>query len=175
MRQQYKERHPFTGAAPGGWGWTPRPGSVPDADDSPGALLALSLLDPQPPLTSASPATEPGALPTLSLLDPRWTRWWHRDGVGADVEKGLFWLLNLQNSDGGWPTFCRGWTKLPFDRSGSDLTAHAIRALWEWLPLEYPDSRYAIDCGFAFLAKDQRQDGSWLPLWFGNQHAPDAV
>ena len=23
-----------------------------------------------------------------------------------------------------WPTFCRGWGRLPFDRSGSDLTAH---------------------------------------------------
>ncbi len=25
----------------------------------------------------------------------------------------------------------------------------------------------------AYLAKQQRPDGSWLPLWFGNQHAPD--
>jgi squalene-hopene/tetraprenyl-beta-curcumene cyclase len=29
--------------------------------------------------------------------------------------------------------------------------------------------------GFQFLAKHQRPDGSWLPLWFGNQHAPDDV
>ena len=27
--------------------------------------------------------------------------------------------------------------------------------------------------GFAYLARTQRPDGSWLPLWFGNQHAPD--
>jgi squalene-hopene/tetraprenyl-beta-curcumene cyclase len=27
--------------------------------------------------------------------------------------------------------------------------------------------------GFAYLARNQRPDGSWLPLWFGNQHAPD--
>jgi len=25
----------------------------------------------------------------------------------------------------------------------------------------------------AYLACTQRPDGSWLPLWFGNQHAPD--
>ncbi len=34
---------------------------------------------------------------------------------------GLIWLLALQNRDGGWPTFCRGWGVLPFDRSGADL------------------------------------------------------
>ena len=27
--------------------------------------------------------------------------------------------------------------------------------------------------GFAYLARTQRPDGSWLPLWFGNQHMPD--
>ena len=27
----------------------------------------------------------------------------------------------------------------------------------------------------AYLARKQRPDGSWLPLWFGNQHAPDDV
>ena len=30
---------------------------------------------------------------------------------------GVTWLLDLQNRDGGIPTFCRGWTNLPFDRS----------------------------------------------------------
>src|SRR5262249_28047613 len=40
--RQFHERHPYTGADPGGWGWTDLPGSVPDADDTPGALLALS-------------------------------------------------------------------------------------------------------------------------------------
>src|SRR4030088_1793974 len=25
----------------------------------------------------------------------------------------------------------------------------------------------------AFLTRYQRADGSWLPLWFGNQHAPN--
>ena len=43
LRQQYKERHPYTGADPGGWAWTHLPGGVPDADDTPGALLALRI------------------------------------------------------------------------------------------------------------------------------------
>ena len=29
----------------------------------------------------------------------------------------------------------------------------------------------SIDRGFAYLDTTQRPDGSWLPLWFGNQHA----
>src|SRR2546429_6720204 len=30
-----------------------------------------------------------------------------------------------------------------------------------------------MKAGFNYLSKQQRPDGSWLPLWFGNQHAPD--
>ena len=71
--------------------------------------------------------------------------------------------------DGGVPTFCRGWGKLPFDRSGSDLTAHALR-VWNLL-----GSGKTIRAAFAYLAREQRPDGSWLPLWFGNQHAPDDI
>jgi squalene-hopene/tetraprenyl-beta-curcumene cyclase len=41
LNLQYREAHPFNGAKPGGWGWTSYSGSVPDADDTPGAILAL--------------------------------------------------------------------------------------------------------------------------------------
>jgi squalene-hopene/tetraprenyl-beta-curcumene cyclase len=146
LAQQYTEKHPYTGAAPGGWGWSPLPGAVPDADDTPGALLAIKhLLRPD----KDDPEYVP---PNRSQLEP------YLQGVG--------WLFNLQNGDGGWPTFCRGWTNLAFDRSGCDLTAHALRAL-------NFDSGSVMGRGFAYLAKTQRPDGSWLPLWFGNQHAPD--
>ena len=39
---QHTQRHPFTGASPGGWGWTNLSGAVPDADDTAAALLALA-------------------------------------------------------------------------------------------------------------------------------------
>jgi squalene-hopene/tetraprenyl-beta-curcumene cyclase len=157
LRQQYKERHPYTGADPGGWAWTPLPGGVPDADDTPGALLALANI---------------GA----------------GEGHWDEARLGIMWLLVVQNIDGGWPTFCRGWGRLPFDRSGSDLTAHALRALASWRRKQGGDlapanwfvqgldgswDAQAIEFGLGYLAYTQRRDGSWLPLWFGNQHAPD--
>jgi len=159
IHQQVIERHPYTGADPGGWGWSYLSGSVPDADDTPGALLALHNLS---------------RLPVLNLLP----------GVNLahTVRSGMRWLLDLQNRDGGWPTFCRGWGKLPFDRSGVDLTAHALRALHRWREIVGPDHVMfrarvvrATNRGLAYLKRTQRADGSWLPLWFGNQHTPEEI
>src|SRR5262249_59214409 len=41
LRHQYLERHPYTGADPGGWAWPDLPGGVPGGDATPRALLAL--------------------------------------------------------------------------------------------------------------------------------------
>jgi squalene-hopene/tetraprenyl-beta-curcumene cyclase len=144
LRQQHRTVHPYTGAEPGGWAWTDLSGGVPDADDTAGALLALRSLGP---------------------LDDE-----ARDAATA----GIRWLLELQNSDGGIPTFCRGWTNLPFDRSGPDLTAHALRAwaVWRDLPGVAGDVRAAAARALRYLTKTQRADGAWVPLWFGNQAAP---
>jgi len=146
LGQQYRVEHPYTYAAPGGWAWTDLPGGVPDADDTPGALLALLAL---------------GAVDTQT----------RSAGIA-----GVRWLLDLQNRDGGIPTFCRGWGALPFDRSSPDLTAHTLRAWSAWLPQlgERMKARTlrAIDRGLRFLERAQRPDGSWLPLWFGNEHVP---
>jgi squalene-hopene/tetraprenyl-beta-curcumene cyclase len=148
LAQQFRSPHPYTNAAPGGWAWTDLPGGVPDADDTAGALLALH---------------------NLGDIDAT---------VRSAALAGIRWLLDLQNRDGGIPTFCRGWGALAFDRSSPDLTAHAVRAWRIWLdelPVEAPRLRRAIARAVSFLAKTQRDDGSWLPLWFGNQHAPDDI
>ena len=87
------------------------------------------------------------------------------------LKAGLEWLLNLQNSDGGWPTFCRGWGQLPFDQSCADITAHALRAL-QAVGDSGPKVRRAAARGLAYLKRTQSREGAWTPLWFGNQLAP---
>lgn len=157
---QHQQRHPFTGAAPGGWGWSDLSGAVPDGDDTPSAILALDAI-------RRSASFEPSELPRIK----------------AAAMAGIQWMLGLQNRDHGWPTFCRGWGKLPFDRSGTDLTAHALRALHAWQDeLRAPgglfhnqpdDLMQLVHNAFGYLDQKQNSDGSWYPLWFGNQHRPD--
>jgi squalene-hopene/tetraprenyl-beta-curcumene cyclase len=147
--QQYKARHLYTGADPGGWAWTDLPGGVPDCDDTPGAILALFAL------LTLFPEMEG------SKIGHYW--------------RGEVWQRSLQNRDGGWPTFCRGWGQLPFDRSGADLTAHVLRSYLGLVGPGIPGQQLAQQMGLAYLARNQRPDGSWLPLWFGNQHAKDEI
>lgn len=233
LDQQYKEVHPFTNAAPGGWAWTDLPGGVPDGDDTPGAMLALQTLsrpdhaerrsdndsDEMPERRSAWSDLQDGgtAKGGPSHLNPL-----SQEGEGTllaePLENSVEWLLNLQNRDGGFPTFCRGWGTLPFDRSSADITAHCLRAIASWISggsnqrfdanlwsdwatatgltaaerkmaeidierierqLKESDGTeqrlqraiVSIDSGLNFLRRAQRPNGSWVPLWFGNQFA----
>ena len=143
--------HPFTAAALGGWGWSDLSGSVPDGDDTSGALVAL----------------------------------YHQsEGKRSpEVDNGLKWLMWLQNRDGGMPTFCKGWGKLPFDSSSPDITAHAILAMGLWLPSL--DGRLktnvqkSLDKMITWMEQSLTSHPStldsqgWTPLWFGDQDAPD--
>lgn len=148
VEQQHAAVHPYTGASAGGWAWTHLAGGVPDTDDTSGALAAL---------WSLTGGTETEA---------------ERRAVAAGVK----WLLGIQNSDGGWPTFCRGWGRLPFDRSAPDLSAHAMRAIGRWAARGPKRAvTKALERGFAYLAATQRPDGSWDPLWFGSQLTPDGT
>ncbi len=147
LGQQFRQIHPYTGVAPGGWAWTPLPGGVPDADDTAGSLLALR---------------------HLGLSEEQ---------VPASVVPAVHWLIELANRDGGIPTFCRGWGKLEFDRSSPDITAHALRAWAAWEE-DLPDDvqlrlKRAAGRALRYLRRSQCSDGSWTPLWFGNQSVPD--
>lgn len=151
LQLQFKTIHPFNSSKPGGWGWTSYSGSVPDADDTPGAILAL-----------------------LEMYMGS------NDELEA-IGNGCSWLTSLQNKDGGFPTFCRGWGKLPFDKSCADLTGHALLALLKTAEMLHEDispelldkidksTGRAID----FLTMHQSDKGAWLPLWFGNQQTDD--
>ena len=156
LNQQYREVHPYTQAAPGGWAWTDLTGGVPDADDTPGAVLAVVKL-----------------ARCLEPLDSA-----RRNEIISSLRAATTWLFDLQNRDGGWPTFCRGWGALPFDRSSNDLTAHALRALqaaqeFDRSAVDERRLQPAMDRGLQFLNRNQSPDGAWRPLWFGNQHATD--
>lgn len=161
---QHVTRHPFTGAEPGGWGWTDLSGAVPDSDDTPAAILALGRMR-------------------------RYADGARQSRIDDAVSRGTQWLLRLQNRNGGWPTFCRGWGKLPFDRSSTDLTAHAMRALTSIRAANSPaghstgihqpteprrdDFAKPLSKAVRFLTREQNADGSWMPLWFGNQDRDD--
>jgi squalene-hopene/tetraprenyl-beta-curcumene cyclase len=154
LGQQYRVEHPYTHAAPGGWAWTDLAGGVPDADDTAGALLALAHL------------RDAGGSPPAAR-------------VRNAAEAGVQWLLGLQNRDGGVPTFCRGWTGLPFDRSGPELTAHAVRAWCAWRPHLSAPLAARVDAALLaatrYLARAQHSDGAFEPLWFGNEATPGEV
>jgi len=145
LGQRHRTEHPYTHARSGGWAWTDLLGGVPDADDTAGALVALK---------------------NLGLID-------HKVIDAADA--GVKWLLGLQNRDGGIPTFCRGWAKLPFDRSCPDLTAHAVAAMASWgqtLGVAFEAKiRKSTERALQYLVRTQTEDGAWLPLWFGNEDA----
>jgi len=148
LKLQYKEKHPFNGAMPGGWGWTSYSGSVPDADDTSGAILAL-----------------------LEMYQGK-------DDETKAIIDGCSWLVNLQNRDGGIPTFCKGWGRLPFDSSCADLTGHTLLAITLSIDvlgdkisaIQQKDFKRCAQRAMGYLLKKQHQDGHWLPLWFGNQH-----
>ena len=140
-----KDVHPFTGAQPGGWGWSDLCGSVPDGDDTSGALVAFHVL-------------------THGTFAP-------------EVGKGIEWLLDLQNSDGGMPTFCKGWGKLPFDRSSADISAHAFLAFSLWKEVLPKSLKVRTEKGakqlLAWMKSNMTSEGYWIPLWFGDQDAAD--
>ena len=93
----------------------------------------------------------------------------------AAAPYAVSWLLGLQNSDGGIPTFCRGWGTLPFDRSTAEITAHTMAALHAWHTLPEPRLSTALQRMKTYLEKSQHPDGWWEPLWFGNEHAPSQM
>ncbi len=200
LDQQYKDVHPYTNAAPGGWAWTDLSGGVPDADDTAGAILALEALD------GTNPSRKLEADAVIQIIEEKK---WKSAGEFLDLvvkakqqaligyysssetseaptlriqcDRARDWLSSLQNRDGGIPTFCRGWTNLPFDRSSPDISAHALRT--NLLNPSISSKEGVIESNhreravpvklLSYLHRQQNADGSWTPLWFGNQHDPN--
>lgn len=149
-----------TNAPPGGWGVSDAAGAEPNSISTACALVALA-------------------------------RAWHADAaahrgrIERAAQLGINWLLEMQNDDGGWPTYCKDDDMHPFDGSAVDPTAQAMRALAAWQRLWHAESQRApngalsktlgwmvaaIEQGLQYLESQQREDGSFVPMWFGDEY-----
>jgi squalene-hopene/tetraprenyl-beta-curcumene cyclase len=160
LKTQHTSASKLTKAPAGGWGASDSPGAEPDTVATAAALVAL---------VQASPADET-----------------NRSRIERAANRGINWLLEMQNDDGGWPTFTREDDSQPLAASGVDPTAQALRAIvaWQqrWKSDLLRDSTHAavkgridpaLARGILFLESRQRADGSFVPLWYGNEHQPD--
>jgi squalene-hopene/tetraprenyl-beta-curcumene cyclase len=140
----------LTQAPSGGWASSDASGALPTTSAAAGVLLALANLHRD-----------------ITALQ--------RERTESAAGRGIAWLLGLQNQDGGWPTYYRDDT-LRFDQSGTDVTAHVLRAFAAWRR-EWPaHSRVevvrAIERAWKYLELQQQGDGCFIPLWFGNENQP---
>jgi squalene-hopene/tetraprenyl-beta-curcumene cyclase len=134
-------------AAPGGWYFEHRNEFYPDVDDTCMALMVL--------------AHARADVPEATQQDA--------------MQRGLAWLLQMQNRDGGWGAFDRDNDKqflihVPFadhnamiDPSTADISARVLECLSHFPGFD--SSHPAVRRALAFLARDQAPDGSWYGRW----------
>ncbi|WP_136605343.1 squalene--hopene cyclase [Paenibacillus dokdonensis] len=131
---------------PGGWGFSESNTINPDVDDTTAALRAIQ---------------------SLSNTSPTYQESWNR---------GLNWVLTMQNKDGGWPAFEKNTNKemltwlaidgaksAAIDPSEADLTGRTLEYLGNFAGL---DARHEfIKRGRKWLIQHQEKDGSWYGRW----------
>ncbi len=134
-------------APPGGWYFEHRNELYPDVDDTCMALMVLR----------QARATVPEA------------------AQAEAVQRGLTWMLGMQNRDGGWGSFDRdndkAWlTQVPFadhnamiDPSTADITGRVLECL-SYFPGFDPRHR-VVGRALEFLRADQLIDGPWYGRW----------
>ncbi|EPY06170.1 squalene-hopene cyclase [Paenibacillus alvei TS-15] len=131
---------------PGGWGFSETNTINPDVDDTTAALRAIR---------------------RLSNTNSTYLDSWNR---------GLNWVISMQNNDGGWPAFEKNtknefltWLALDgaksaaIDPSEADLTGRTLEYLGNFAGL---DTRHKfIKRGTHWLVSHQEKDGSWYGRW----------
>lgn len=131
---------------PGGWGFSETNTINPDVDDTTAALRAIR---------------------SLSNTDSTHLESWNR---------GLNWVISMQNKDGGWPAFEKntnnemltwlaidGAKSAAIDPSEADLTGRTLEYLGNFAGL---DTRHEfIKRGTNWLVHHQEKDGSWYGRW----------
>jgi squalene-hopene/tetraprenyl-beta-curcumene cyclase len=133
------------GVAPGGWAFEFDNDHYPDIDDT--ALVARALRRVQLP-KSEEPAKREA------------------------IDRGLRWILAMQNANGGWAAFDRDnnlklLTHIPFadfitplDPDSPDIVAHVLELLGE---IGYAGEQ--LDEALQYLQARQEPDGAWYGRW----------
>jgi squalene-hopene/tetraprenyl-beta-curcumene cyclase len=166
-------------AEPGGWCFEFHNDFYPDADDTAMVLMALcEQFDGTPPDRTA-PDERPPELrlvhqATLGDRDAMPKALDVLQRASTAIERGLAWMLAMQNDDGGWGAFDRNNNRrflcyVPFadhnamiDPSTPDLTGRVLEALGK---LGRRTGDPAVDRAVAYLRKTQEPDGSWFGRW----------
>jgi len=134
------------GTQPGGWGFSETNTLYPDLDDTTASLRVLQ---------------------RLYDTDPAYSDAYNR---------GLQWVVSMQNKDGGWPAFekdtnkkmltwlvLEGAKSAAIDPSEADLTGRTLEYLGEFAEL---DNRHSfVKRGTSWLIRNQEKNGSWYGRW----------
>ncbi|MGE8081961.1 squalene--hopene cyclase [Peribacillus loiseleuriae] len=131
---------------PGGWGFADMNTIQPDIDDTTAALRAIR---------------------TLAIERMECRQAWDR---------GINWLISIQNNDGGWAAFEKNVNKkilnlLPIeggkdmliDPSTVDLTGRTLEFFGNYTHLDFHHPM--VKRGIRWLLKNQESDGSWVGRW----------
>ncbi|MFE4809706.1 squalene--hopene cyclase [Peribacillus simplex] len=131
---------------PGGWGFEDMNTIHPDIDDTTAALRAIRKL-------------------AIERVDCR-QAW----------DRGINWLISMQNNDGGWAAFeknvnkkilnllpIEGGKDLLIDPSTVDLTGRTLEFFGNYTHLDFHHPM--VKRGIRWLLKNQESDGSWVGRW----------
>ncbi|KAB2334415.1 squalene--hopene cyclase [Cytobacillus depressus] len=131
---------------PGGWGFEDMNTIHPDIDDTTVALRAIRTL-------------------AIERVDCR-QAW----------DRGINWLISMQNNDGGWAAFeknvnkkllnllpIEGGKDLLIDPSTVDLTGRTLEFFGNYTHLDFHHPM--VKRGIRWLLKNQESDGSWIGRW----------
>lgn len=163
-------------AEPGGWCFEHNNDFYPDCDDTVMVLMALreQFAEAQEPAGIVPPELQLVSEETIHQHDDARQQVALIDRTASAIDRGLNWVLAMQNDDGGWGAFDRNNNRqflchVPFadhnamiDPSTPDLSGRVLEALGD---LGLRQGHPAVDRCVAYLRRTQEADGSWFGRW----------